>query len=403
MASASLKTALAAACLVLLVLLSTRSQPSTGLRRRSSLPDLAAIAGSGADLTTQSLLHEFSSHGFVGHYPKPDVDSIASAIGAAEFFGGYALSPGPINQETAFLLSRFGADAPTRLDSGTGVTSQARIVLVDFNTARQLSPLIPSSTVAGIVDHHTLADPVGLLKPALIDIRPWGSCSSVITSYFMSDGRSIATATAGMLLGGILSDTLNLRGPTTTDADRAAARWLAARAALLPPAGPGPARGDRSKALQAATSALALEQFQAKSNLTGVPAAKVVTSDFKTYQMESGSGAAVLAAWGTLECVEPFYSRYRSADTMASLVEAVELLKKAKGLDLFFLSVVDVLGQRSYVVAVGPEERKLAAAMFTGAATEPAPGAPQGVVVSTTPRVSRKLEFVPPLRSALLA
>ena len=57
-------------------------------------------------------------------------------------------------------------------------------------------------------------------KPIYIDIRPWGSMSSIIAHNFFTMQIKPSPSTAGMLLCAILSDTLNLMGPTTTDWDR---------------------------------------------------------------------------------------------------------------------------------------------------------------------------------------
>ena len=75
--------------------------------------------------------------------------------------------------------------------------------------------------IVGVIDHHALQNSTIVTDmPIYIDIRPWGSMSTIIAHNFAILGRRPTKATAGMLLCAILSDTLNLQGPTTTEWDR---------------------------------------------------------------------------------------------------------------------------------------------------------------------------------------
>ncbi len=72
-----------------------------------------------------------------------------------------------------------------------------------------------------MIDHHALQNATIVTDmPIYIDIRPWGSMSTIIAHTFLTLRRRPKTSTAGMLLCAILSDTLNLQSPTTTEWDR---------------------------------------------------------------------------------------------------------------------------------------------------------------------------------------
>lgn len=74
--------------------------------------------------------------------------------------------------------------------------------------------------IVGVIDHHALQNATIVTdKPIYIDIRPWGSMSTIIAHYFLVHNERPSRKTAGMLLCAILSDTLNLMGPTTTEWD----------------------------------------------------------------------------------------------------------------------------------------------------------------------------------------
>lgn len=60
-------------------------------------------------------LPDFKGVVFSGHYPAPDLDSVASAIGASVLFDGVAAVPGPINSESQFVLSKYGLENPAKV------------------------------------------------------------------------------------------------------------------------------------------------------------------------------------------------------------------------------------------------------------------------------------------------
>jgi manganese-dependent inorganic pyrophosphatase len=163
------------------------------------------------------------------------MDSIGSAIGAAEIFGGTASRASDINTETAFALEHFGISVPPPfLDVSTG----RNVCLVDHNQVSQMTAGIDPTFVRGIIDHHAMQK--GALctdAPIYVDIRPWGSACTIIAHMAVARRMPLRPSTAGLLLCGILSDTLNLRSPTTTRFDRVLAGFLARLAGVEDPDG----------------------------------------------------------------------------------------------------------------------------------------------------------------------
>ena len=85
----------------------------------------------------------------------------------------------------------------------------------------QVNKAIDPDRIVGVIDHHALQNATIVTDRAIyMDIRPWGSMSTIIAHTFLTIQRRPKKSTAGMLLCAILSDTLNLMGPTTTDWDR---------------------------------------------------------------------------------------------------------------------------------------------------------------------------------------
>ena len=112
--------------------------------------------------------------------------------------------------------------------------NDVRVCLVDFQQTTQLHAAVSPSSVVGVIDHHALQSKTLVTrKPIFVDIRPWGSTCTLLAEDYASYGKTPSRATAGLMLGAVLSDTLNFKSPTTTDRDRTMAAQLAQQV-LLP-------------------------------------------------------------------------------------------------------------------------------------------------------------------------
>ena len=143
---------------------------------------------------------------------------------------------------------------------------QTRLVLVDHNELTQAVPGAEEVTIAEIIDHHRLG-PLNTQQPILFINEPVGSTCTIIADLFRREGLAPAPEIAGIMMSGLISDTLHLNSPTTTPKDGATLAWLAKIAGV-------DARG------------LADDIFSSGSIILASPAAKVVRSDFKAYEEE---------------------------------------------------------------------------------------------------------------------
>ncbi len=103
---------------------------------------------------------------------------------------------------------------------------QKQVILLDHNEYAQAVDGIESAEILEVIDHHRLGA-ITTLKPVKFLNEPVGSTSTIITNKFIEAGIEPAPATAGILLAGILSDTLVLKMSTTTSQDEKAVRYLA--------------------------------------------------------------------------------------------------------------------------------------------------------------------------------
>jgi inorganic pyrophosphatase/exopolyphosphatase len=254
--------------------------------------------------------------------------------------------------------------------------------------------------IKGCIDHHNsvLQTPT----PIFLDIRPWGSCCSILAHNYIRRGKQMSQAVARILLCGILSDTINLMSPTTTDADRIALVML------------------KKLARVDDLDLVAQLQFRAKTaSFVALSPFALVQADMKCFQSTSG----VRFAWATVEVtdVEGIYAK------APELIGELRLLKEAKEkqyaaagetnakLPYAFLSIVNLSNQRSQILLCGGRELCLARAAFKGPIQQ-CPGMDERrfaelgaskhlkqeeTMMDLGEKVSRKLEFVPPVMALL--
>ena len=343
---------------------------------------------------------------FVGHV-RPDTDAIASAVGAAELFGGVACraegdSENDLNGEIVYSLREVaGLPAPPLFDAtpGAGAPPEGEggpplgVCLVDHNEPKQMPEALRGDLgrVVGLIDHHALSIGFSTMRPICIDIRPWGSASTILAHISVITGRSLSPPVARLLLCGVLSDTLNLQSPTTTDADRLAVPFLAQQGGVPDP------------------DAVATEMFRAKTRWTvSLGPYEMCRGDQKDFEVDGWKfGISVLEVTETSAVFE----------VAEDLLLELRILKKEKGcgevrdqLDFAFLFVVDIVRKESKLLLCGGREYALAREAFNGCefrAAAPGLRAPgttisaENTLCDVGPLVSRKAQFVPAFSKVL--
>jgi manganese-dependent inorganic pyrophosphatase len=204
---------------------------------------------------------------------------------------------------------------------------QTRLVLVDHNEMTQAVPGAEEVTIAEIIDHHRLGA-INTAQPILFINEPVGSTCTIVADLFRREGLLPSPAIAGIMMSGLISDTLHLNGPTTTGKDAIMLAWLAEIA------------GVNSKQL-------ADEIFNSGSVILAAPPEKVVRSDFKIYD-EHGVRYAVSQ-------VEElgFGNFWQHAKPIA---EALQALREDERLAFAALLVTDINTQNSLLLVKGDPE-----------------------------------------------
>lgn len=248
------------------------------------------------------------------------------------------------------------------------------VVLVDHNELQQAVAGLEEADVIEVIDHHRLST-VPTSIPIRFRIEPVGSCSTLVAEAALDEHVQFPADVAGLLLCGILSDTLIFRSPTCTARDRAAAAELARMAQLV-------AAGATAEAVMAAISELGNALLAAGAGLNTRPAEEIVSGDIKYYDVAVGRV-------GIAQVEVTNFSEF--AARLGDLLAALDGLVASEKLALALLMVTDVVRGNSRLLAAG--EPRFAAVLPYPRLEDHVMDAP-GVV-------SRKKQLLPTVLSAL--
>jgi manganese-dependent inorganic pyrophosphatase len=151
--------------------------------------------------------------------------------------------------------------------------SPRRVLLVDHAEAAQSVPGVDQAEIVEILDHHHIGS-IETKVPVRATFDPVGSTATLVIERFRQNGMEPSRATAILLLGAVMSDTVILNSPTVTERDRAAVEYL-----------------ERVLALDA--EEFGREMFTETSDLSSVPAEQIVTRDAKVYEAGAGQTVAI--------------------------------------------------------------------------------------------------------------
>jgi len=301
----------------------------------------------------------------VGH-SNPDTDSVAAAISYANYLKATGtdavpcmqISAGKLNPESKVVLAKFGLTAPQELTDAAGKD----VALVDFSDIAQAPANIGSANVVAVVDHHKIGD-LTTNGPIFFYAKPVGCTCTVLFEMYKTNKVELPKNIAGAMVCAILSDTVNFKSPTCTDADKAAVKELLPKAGVTD------------------QDALFMEMLKAKSSIDGVPIKDLMFRDYKDFDMKGkkvGIGQIELA---TLEQV---------ASIRADLYKALQT-QKADGRHSVLFMLTDVVKEGTDLMVVSDDPGLIEKAF--GAKLE-------GQSMWVKGMMSRKKQTVPPLQKA---
>lgn len=198
-----------------------------------------------------------------------------------------------------------------------------QLILVDHNEFSQSVKGIEKARVLEVIDHHRVTD-FSTSRPVSFRNEIVGSTCTIIATIFRENQVPIEENLAGLMLGGLLSDTMNLQTPTTTEKDRHTANILAA------------------------LSGLDLDQFAEELfSLTEDEGGSLEELMNRDIVFEDVMGIRLMLPKVNVPQVEPYRDR---SDEMQ---QALDMLTRNKNADLGILSITSALENKSILYASG--------------------------------------------------
>src|SRR5256714_3671524 len=202
-----------------------------------------------------------------------------------------------------------------------------RVVLVDHNEQSQAVDGLDEAELLGIIDHHRIAD-VHTNKPIMFRADPVGCTGTIIVGLYHEAGMTIPREVAGLLLAGLLYDTLILRSPTST------------------------ARDERVAAELAEITGEDIEQYgqelfaAADCAFNALSPESLLTADFKEFAVGDKKFAI-----GTVETASPATIEKR----IPELLSTMQRLAQERGYSSFLFMIVDIINMQCRLLAWGGE------------------------------------------------
>ncbi len=259
----------------------------------------------------------------IGH-KNPDTDSIVSAIAYSFYLEkiGIDAKPGRIgelNDETKFVLETFNVEPPELVK----YSEEDQYYLVDHNSREETIDGLKDEQILGVVDHHKISLKTAI--PIYYHAEPIGSTSTIITKMILNCKIEIPKEIAGILLAGILSDTVIFKSVTTTEEDRKMAEKLAQIAGVDP-------------------VEFGIQMKKKMADVSKLSAEEIVRRDMKVFDWSKK------VAIGQVEQVD-----WEIMNRKEELLDAMNKVKE-EGYDLVALMVTNILEESTRLLFVGDEE-----------------------------------------------
>ena len=205
-----------------------------------------------------------------------------------------------------------------------------QVVLVDHNESEQSIGSLEEAELIEILDHHRLGNPATRM-PIRFTVDVVGSTSTLVSERIEEAGLSAPPQIAGLLLAGVISDTLMLSSPTTTERDRRAVNRLERWAFTWD----SPLKGE-------SLQKYGENVLEAGAGLSRRDPEEIVSTDLKMYEA-AGLKFAVAQAEVT--------DLMQLNEHLIPIKSALDHLRKTRNIDFAMLMVTDVVRGSSSLVA----------------------------------------------------
>ena len=260
----------------------------------------------------------------IGH-KNPDTDSIVAAIGYSYYLNkkGINATPGrqgELNAETKFVLEKFGINEPVLVT----YSEEDQYYLVDHNSREESIDGLKDEQILGVVDHHKIGLKTSI--PIYYHAEPIGSTATILAKKMFNEGFEIPKEIAGILLGGILSDTVIFKSVTTTEEDKEVAKKL-------------------GEIAEVDIYDFGIQMKKKLADVSNLSAEEIVKRDLKEFDLPKGKIAV-----GQVEQVD-----WEIMNRKDELIDALNKIKE-NGFELVALMVTNIMEESTKLLFVGNEE-----------------------------------------------
>ena len=264
---------------------------------------------------------------FIFGHKNPDTDSICASLVSEKLDkrngcnNTVAKRLGKVNKETQYVLDYLKIEAPemlNKLEEGQGVA------LVDHNEFNQSVEGIGKAKIWSVTDHHRIAN-FETLEPLYYTAKPYGCTCTILFEEYKRLGHEINKEESILMASVIISDTLLLKSPTTTDNDKKALEELQKIAGIN-------------------LQEYGLEMLKAGTDLGDFSEAELVNLDAKN--LDKDGNKFVIAQVNTVS-IEDVLKRQKELES------AINSEIDKKGLQLFVFVITDILNSNSEIIALG--------------------------------------------------
>ena len=236
-----------------------------------------------------------------------------------------------VHYSAAIVADEHGAPVGLITRSELVNPTPRQVLLVDHAEQAQSVAGIEQAHIVEILDHHHIGS-IETRFPVAATFDPVGSTATLVVERFRSHGREPQRPTAMMLLSAILSDTVILSSPTTTERDHQVVSYL-------------------EELVGVNAREFGTELFEASSDVGDVPAADIIRRDSKEYEVRPGKRL----------CVAQIETVGRSLHNRGpELLAAMENVRSRQDYILYALMVTDIVDRSTELLVAGdsaPVER----------------------------------------------
>ena len=258
---------------------------------------------------------------YIFGHKSPDTDSITSSLVMADLESKLgndvvACRLGSLNKETEYVLNYFDIEAPELIEK---VEDGAEVILVDHNSPSESVDNIENAKILKLVDHH---------KIAFETSYPLVGCTeTVLLKLYRENGFTPDKTIASLMLSAIISDTLLLKSPTTTEDDKEAVKELAEIAEID-------------------YESYGLEMLKAGTDLSSFSIPEILSLDAK--QIDFKDVKSIINQVNTADIADVMQMK-------GDLEAGMEKIIEDENLDLFMLLITDIVNSNSQVIALGKD------------------------------------------------